>query len=192
MSGIQQPSRTAVFWFTGLPASGKTTLARALFAHLGERFAAGTCCILDADIERTHSDGVLYGLGWSQTDRRATVAALAHAATLVPVALVTLVTSTRWERDEAARHLGERLHLIHIDAPIILCRQRDALRENHAYRPSPPPDAPELSWAPPTSPALRLDTNRPLQQSAVELIDYAESVLTEPERISLPESAPGV
>jgi gluconate kinase len=177
MTSISLPPGTAVFWFVGLPASGKTTLARALHAHLGPHLAPGSVRLLDADVERADARGVLYGLGWSPSDRLATVTALAQAAELAPVSLVALVTSTAWERTAAQHLLGERLHLVHVDAPIALCRQRDTLRSTHAYRPDPPPDAPELSWATPVNPDLRLDSTKPAQESIAAVLAFATSVL---------------
>lgn len=186
MTSISLPPGTAVFWFVGLPASGKTTLARALHAHLGPQLAPGAVRLLDADVERADPRGVLYGLGWSPSDRLATVTALAQAAELVPVGLVTLVTSTAWERTAAQQLLGERLHLVHVDAPIALCRQRDTVRSTHAYRPDPPPDAPELSWVTPPNPALRLNSTKPAEWSIAELLAFAASALGLTESLTRP------
>jgi hypothetical protein len=191
MSGTDQPTRTAVFWFAGLPASGKTTLARALYAHLEDRLAAGTFRLLDADVERATPDGILHDLGWSPSERLATITALAQAAESVPVAVVTLVTSTAWERAAAQQILGARLHLVHVDAPIALCRERDALRSLHAYRPDPPPDAPELSWVPPVASALRLDSTQPTGECVAALLAYAAGVLGPVEPVTPPSPQAG-
>ena len=49
------------FWFTGLPCSGKTTIAKILYKKLTEQ--GRTITILDGDVVRTH---LSKGLGFSQ------------------------------------------------------------------------------------------------------------------------------
>ncbi|KQV20857.1 hypothetical protein ASE03_12855 [Kitasatospora sp. Root187] len=158
----------------GLPASGKTTLARRLLAHLHPGHG-DSCWLYDADEQR--SAGVLRDLGWSTEDRIATIQALAHAASQHPVGIVTLVTSTPAEQQLAADLLGERLRLIHVRAPQELRHARDALRASPAYRSTPAPDAPELSWTDPEHPALTLDTTVPISISANALCSFADGVL---------------
>ncbi|MEV7359317.1 adenylyl-sulfate kinase [Kitasatospora sp. NPDC091276] len=167
-----QPS--AVFWLLGLPASGKTTLARHLLDYLRtERDAE--CGLYDADVER--ATGVLQDLGWSPSDRIATIHALAHAASQHQVSIVTLVTSTKAERQLAADLLGDRLHLIHLHAPEPVRHARDALRTVRAYRTTPALDAPELSWSDPEQPALALDTTNPLSTTVNTLCTFAATTL---------------
>ncbi|MEV7776694.1 adenylyl-sulfate kinase [Kitasatospora sp. NPDC088351] len=163
-----------VFWLMGLPASGKSTLARSLLAYLQAEHSDG-CGLYDADEQRTI--GVLRGLGWSPEDRIATIQALAYAAGQHPIGIVTLVTSTPAERRIAAGLLGERLHLIHVRAPEDLRHARDALRASPAYRSSPAPDAPELSWTEPDQPALTLDTTVTLGASMKALCAFADSAV---------------
>ncbi|WP_369182869.1 adenylyl-sulfate kinase [Streptomyces sp. Y1] len=172
---MNQPRSSAVFWFLGLPASGKTTLARHLLAHLRTEHGAD-CGLYDADAER--ATGVLRDLGWSPSDRIATIHALARAASRHQVGIVTLVTSTEAERQLAADLLGERLHLIHVHAPERVRHARDALRTVRAYRTNPAPDAPELSWSDPELPALALDTTAPLSTSVKALCAFAATTLT--------------
>ncbi|QKW20528.1 adenylyl-sulfate kinase [Kitasatospora sp. NA04385] len=170
---MKHPPASAVFWLMGLPASGKTTLARRLLAHLQHEHR--DCVLYDADEQR--ATGILRDLGWSPEDRIATIEALAHAALRHPIGIVTLVTSTPAERQLAADLLGERLHLIHVRAPEQLRHARDALRPTPAYRPTPAPDAPELSWTDPEHPALTLDTTAPLGLSEKAICSFADNVL---------------
>ncbi|MFD5565015.1 adenylyl-sulfate kinase [Kitasatospora griseola] len=170
---MKHPPASTVFWLMGLPASGKTTLARRLLAHLQPEHPG--CGLYDADEQR--ATGVLRDLGWSPQDRVATIEALSHAAVRHPIGIVTLVTSTPTERRLAADLLGERLHLIHVRAPEELRHARDALRLSPAYRPTPAPDAPELSWTDPEHPALTLDTTAPLDASEATLFSFADNVL---------------
>ncbi|MEE1781686.1 adenylyl-sulfate kinase [Streptomyces sp. SP17BM10] len=171
---MNQPQSSTVFWLLGLPASGKTTLGRHLLDHLRTEHGAD-CGLYDADEQR--ATGVLQDLGWSPSDRIATIHALAHAASRHQVGIVTLVTSTEAERQLAADLLGERLHLIHVHAPEPLRHARDALRTNRAYRTNPAPDAPELSWSAPDQPALSLDTTAPLSTTMGALCAFAATAL---------------
>ncbi|WP_147409127.1 adenylyl-sulfate kinase [Kitasatospora xanthocidica] len=169
---MKHPPASTVFWLMGLPASGKTTLARRLLAHLQPEHPS--CVLYDADEQR--ATGVLRDLGWSPEDRVATVEALSHAAVQHPIGIVTLVTSTPAERWLAADLLGERLHLIHVRAPEELRHARDALRPSPAYRANPAPDAPELSWTEPEHPELTLDTTAPLAVSEKAICSFADSM----------------
>ncbi|WP_279616807.1 adenylyl-sulfate kinase [Streptomyces rubellomurinus] len=171
---MNQPRSSTVFWLFGLPASGKTTLARHLLDHLRAEHGAD-CGLYDADIER--ATGILRDLGWSPSDRIATIRALAHAASQHQVGIVTLVTSTEAERQLAADLLGERLHLIHVHAPEPVRHARDALRTVRAYRTNPAPDAPELTWSDPEQPALALDTTAPLSTTVNTLFTFAATTL---------------
>ncbi|MFD0404697.1 adenylyl-sulfate kinase [Kitasatospora sp. NPDC127116] len=170
---MNQIPASAVFWLMGLPASGKTTLARRLLAHLQPEHH--DCGLYDADEQR--ATGILRELGWSPEDRIATIEALSHAASQHFVGIVTLVTSTPTERRLAAVLLGRRLHLIHVRAPEELRYARDALRPSPAYRANPAPDAPELSWTEPEHPALTLNTTAPFNVSVKALCSFADNVL---------------
>ncbi len=171
---VNQLQPSAVFWLLGLPASGKTTLARHLLDYLRTEHDTD-CGLYDADVER--ATGVLQDLGWSPSDRIATIRALAHAARQHQVGIVTLVTSTKAERQLAADLLGERLHFIHVHAPEPARHARDALRTVRAYRTNPAPDAPELSWSDPEQPALSLDTTTPLSTTVNALCTFAATAL---------------
>lgn len=137
MSSQPDAHRTGsvVFWFTGLPASGKSTLARHLLGYLINQHSAD-CHLYDADVER--EQGVLLGLGWSAHDRIATVKALANAASNHRIALVTLVTPTAEEQQLAAQILGKGFHLIHVTAPADLAgseMQQDLCARTRVPRP---------------------------------------------------------
>ncbi|MFE6053072.1 adenylyl-sulfate kinase [Kitasatospora sp. NPDC056446] len=171
---MNQPRSSTIFWLLGLPASGKTTLARHLRDYLRAEHGAD-CELYDADVER--ATGVLQDLGWSPSDRIATIRALAHAAGRHQIGIVTLVTSTEAERKLAADLLGQRLHLIHVHAPEPVRHARDALRTVRGYRANPAPDAPELSWSDPEQPALALDTTAPLSTTVNALCIFAATAL---------------
>lgn len=111
------------FWFTGLPASGKTTLAGLLTQHLRkERMAVE---MLDGDGLRD----ILKTVGFSRDDRRRHVMSAAFTALLLNKHGVSVVASFvsphRAARDEARALIGAGFVEIYLDCPVNVCIQRD-------------------------------------------------------------------
>ena len=119
--------RGATVWFTGLPASGKSTIAAALEARL---VAAGVARLpLDGDNLRHGLNG---DLGFSAEDRAENVRRTAEAARLLAdagtVALVSLVSPYEADRERArAIHDGDGLPFLEVfvDTPLEECERRD-------------------------------------------------------------------
>ncbi len=120
-----------VVWFTGLPCSGKSTLAEALKERLGDRnYKYGSPSyvrILDGDFLRK---GICADLGFSRKDRDENVrrvalmaAELADAGAIV---LVALVSPYRTARDNAREIIGpDRFVEIFVDCGLQECINRD-------------------------------------------------------------------
>jgi len=114
-----------VVWFTGLPSSGKSTLARETLRRL--RAAGESSCLLDGDEVRAclHPPP---GYGpESRTKFYTTLASL--AALLSRQSLVVLVAATahrRADRESARRLADDRWIEVFIDTPLAICEQRDA------------------------------------------------------------------
>jgi adenylyl-sulfate kinase len=119
--------RGATVWLTGLPASGKSTLAKALEQRL---IAAGRLAYrLDGDNLR---HGLCGDLGFSPEDREENIRRTAQVARLLAdagaIAIVALVSPF-----EASRSLARQLHQddglrfyeIFIDTPLEVCEERD-------------------------------------------------------------------
>src|SRR4051795_12306711 len=119
--------RGATVWLTGLPASGKSTIAVAVERALVEsgRFAY----LLDGDNLR---HGLSGDLGFDPASRTENVRRVAHVARLFAdagaVALVSLVSPFRDDR-LAARRLHEAAGLeffeVFVDTPVEECARRD-------------------------------------------------------------------
>jgi adenylylsulfate kinase len=125
---MSEPSRRAsegsVVWITGLPSSGKSTLAAAVHAEL---VAIGApTCTLDGDAVRA---ALVPQPGYSARDRDAFYATLAHlAALLAAQGLTVLVPATahRAAYRADARAWAPRFVEVHVRTPAAECRRRDA------------------------------------------------------------------
>lgn len=113
----------AVVWFTGLPASGKTTLARRVRDVLRE--IGMPVCILDGDEVR---DAIRPRPGYSPRERADVYETISNlAALLANQDLVVLVPATAHRRvyREHARSIAPRFFEIHIATPRAQCAQQD-------------------------------------------------------------------
>jgi bifunctional enzyme CysN/CysC len=117
----------ATVWLTGLPASGKSTIASALEQHL---VANGhTAYRLDGDNLRHGLNG---NLGFSAEDRAENVRRTAHVARLFAdagtIAIASLVSPYQSDR-AAARASHDELELdfieVFVDTPLEECERRD-------------------------------------------------------------------
>jgi adenylyl-sulfate kinase len=117
----------ATVWFTGLPASGKSTIAAGLEAHLLSQ--GRSAYVLDGDNLRHGLNG---DLGFSAEDRAENVRRTAEVSALLAdagvVVLVALVSPYRADR-AAARAAHERRELpfveVHVATPLEECERRD-------------------------------------------------------------------
>src|SRR5690606_1921745 len=113
------------FWFTGLPASGKSTLARAFERYI---FDSGLPVFrLDGDTMRT---GLNADLGFSRADRQENIRRLTHVARLFNEAgvhcIVCAISPYEADRAAARRVIGEdAFKLIWISTPLETCEVRD-------------------------------------------------------------------
>lgn len=114
-----------VVWFTGLPSSGKTTLARETFRVL--RAGDEPCCLLDGDeVRECLHPPPGYGAE-SRTDFYRTLAALAVLLSRQGLAVLVAATAHRRADRETARGLAdERFMEVFVDTPLDVCEKRDA------------------------------------------------------------------
>ena len=117
----------AVVWMTGLPASGKSSIAHAVEESLLRE--GRSAFVLDGDNLRHGLNG---DLGFSDDDRAENVRRTAHAARLLAeagtVAIVSLVSPFAADRDRA-RELVEAedlpFHEVWVSTPVEECERRD-------------------------------------------------------------------
>ena len=110
-------------WFTGLPSSGKSTLARLLQQTLDEIGIASE--ILDGDEIRQR---LTKGLGFSKEDRDENIRRIAYVSKLITrvggVAIVAAISPYQELRDRARIEIGEFVE-VYVQCPLQICMQRD-------------------------------------------------------------------
>jgi adenylylsulfate kinase len=110
-------------WLTGLPSSGKTTIADQVCAILRTREKRVE--VLDGDSLRTT---LSKGLGFSKEDRYENIRRIAFVAELLArngvIVLVAAISPYRELRAEIRQKLGDFVE-VYVNAPIDVCEQRD-------------------------------------------------------------------
>ena len=117
--------RSFTVWFTGLPASGKSTVAVHLEKKLHD-FGLHTY-ILDGDNVR---HGLNKDLGFSPEDREENIRRLAEVAKLLRdtgvINLTAFISPYRKERDFARSLAGDDDFIeVFVDCPLEICEERD-------------------------------------------------------------------
>jgi bifunctional enzyme CysN/CysC len=152
--------RPATLLLTGLTGAGKSTIAYALERRLFEQGRA--CTVLDGENMRL---GISKDLGFSAEERSenlrraAEVAKLMNGAGLICIA--SFVAPSEAVRQRAAAELGDgNLLVVHVDAPVELCRERDRRGQYTAADSGEIANFPGVSapYEPPSAPDLVLDT----------------------------------
>ncbi|MCW2691216.1 MAG: adenylylsulfate kinase / sulfate adenylyltransferase subunit 1 [Mycobacterium sp.] len=154
--------RGATIWFTGLPASGKSTIAVAVERALVE--SGQVAYLLDGDNLR---HGLSDDLGFSPGDRAENIRRVGHLTRLLAdagvVALASLVSPLKSDR-EIARTLSDAAKLpfieVYVSTSLAECEKRDpkglyARARAGELKGLTGVDAP---YEPPTDPDLALDT----------------------------------
>jgi adenylylsulfate kinase-like enzyme len=161
----------AIFWLTGMPCSGKTTVGRALVERLGD--VGRVACLIDGDVVRRGE--LSRGLGFSAADRRENVRRVADVADRLArdVDVVVAMVSPTEQIREPARALPG-LVMVGLHCPPQVARQRDF---KGVYRRA--WDA--ASYEPPTPADSIIDTSRASVAQCVDQVLRAA-------RIADPES----
>ncbi|MFI1161509.1 adenylyl-sulfate kinase [Streptomyces sioyaensis] len=152
--GLRCGCAGATVWFTGLPGSGKTAVARALAGTLRAR--RHRVELLDGDARHAT---LPTGPTRDDPGRHAERTGLA-AEVLARNGFLTLVSATAPGADSRAtvrrRHeaTGTPYVEIHLDAPRSVCAERRSAREEAG------PAVGDATYEPPAHPDLRLSTHR--------------------------------
>ncbi|MDF2958036.1 MAG: Adenylylsulfate kinase [Candidatus Alkanophagales archaeon MCA70_species_1] len=115
--------RGFTLWFTGLPCSGKTTLADAVAEELRRRGLRVER--LDGDVVRRT---LSRDLGFSREDREENIRRVAFVAKLLTrngvAVLTSFVSPYRKMREEARKEIGDFVE-VYVKCPLEVCMQRD-------------------------------------------------------------------
>ena len=117
--------RPFVLWFTGLSASGKTTLAGLLQKELAK--SGFRCFVLDGDRLRS---GLCSDLGFSPQDRAENLRRAGEVARLLVDAGLVVIAAfiSPYEADRArvrTQFEKNQFYEIFLECPVEVCRQRD-------------------------------------------------------------------
>jgi len=111
-----------VIWFTGLPGSGKTTLA--LEVHRKLVSAGHVTEHLDGDVIRT----ILTKPGFSRNERNAHIESIGFLASRLEahgVSVVASLISPYAESREKVKSLCQNFLEVYVDTPLDICKARD-------------------------------------------------------------------
>jgi bifunctional enzyme CysN/CysC len=168
--------RSGVLWFTGLPGSGKTTLAYELERHLFYKGLHVT--VLDGDNLR---HGLNADLGFSAEDRAENIRRAGDVAMLFAQAGVLVITAFispyRADRDRIREAHPNLFHEVHLAATTEECEARDPKGHYAKARAGKIADFTGVSapYEAPQTPEIVLQTgSEPVSQSLAKLIDYVE------------------
>jgi adenylyl-sulfate kinase len=121
----KESDRGKVVWFTGLPSSGKTTLASHLKVKLEKQGLQ--VYLLDGDVLRT---GLNSDLGFSEKDRSENIRRAAEVAKILAdvgfIVLATFISPFAADRLRAKQIIGkDHFKEIYVRCPLAVCEQRD-------------------------------------------------------------------
>ena len=154
-------------WFTGLPSSGKSTIARGVEEILHRRGLPVE--LLDGEEVR---QSLSRGLGFSRADREEHVRRIGYVAKLLSrngvIAICAAVSPYRATRDEIRRHVTNFVE-IYVDCPVAVAERRDTEGLYARARAGEIDDFTGVSdpYEPPRHPELRLDTSTTSVEASV-------------------------
>ncbi len=181
----QYGHRGAILWFTGLSASGKSSLAAQLEWHLHRRGMA--TFILDGDNLR---HGLSSDLKFSPADRKENIRRASEAAKLLAEAGLVVICSfispyredRRLVRESCARE-GIAFAEVYVNAPVEVCEERDPKGLYKKARAGEIPNFTGITapYEPPANPELELRTAEQSWEECMSLLcEFTEGFAARP------------
>jgi len=165
-----------VLWFTGLSASGKSTVARRVEQLLLERGVF--TYVLDGDNIR---HGLNRDLGFSPRDREENIRRIGEVAALFAdagvVAMTAFISPYRADRDLARSKVKPgRFFEVFMDIPVEVCETRDPKGLYQKAREGKIPEFTGISapYEEPLAPELRLTAGLDVEASAMTVLAFLE------------------
>jgi len=171
-----------VLWFTGLPGSGKSTIAR-----LAQKKLFDLGCqvfVLDGDNIR---QGLSRDLGFSAEERSENIRRVSEAASLFAqsgmIVITAFIAPYDEDREKARATLPENFHIVYVKALVDTCEKRDPKKLYEQARKGKIKDFTGVSapYEEPQMPDLVLDTEHASAQACADaLVLYITHHLIEP------------
>jgi len=169
--------RGVVLWFTGLPGSGKSTIANEV-AHMLHRRGHLTY-VLDGDNIR---HGLNKDLGFSPEDREENIRRIGEVANLFAdagvITMTAFISPYRRDRERVRRLLGDgRFIEIYVNCPLEVCERRDPKGMYAKARRGEIPEFTGISapYEPPENPEIELRTDSmSVEECAERVVEYLE------------------
>lgn len=168
--------KSLVLWFTGLSASGKSTLAQAVQTILFERGCK--TYVLDGDNVR---HGLNKDLGFSPEDREQNIRRIGEVSKLFCdagiIVLTAFISPYRADRDKARAINGDSFVEVYVKCDLGVCEERDPKGLYKKARAGQIPEFTGISapYEAPEKPELVVDTAlENLEESAARVVAYLE------------------
>ncbi len=168
--------RSLVLWFTGLSASGKSTLAQAVQTILFER--GSKTYVLDGDNVR---HGLNKDLGFSPADREENIRRIGEVSKLFSdagiIVLTAFISPYRADRDKARAINGDSFVEVYVQCDLGVCEERDPKGLYKKARAGQIPEFTGISapYEAPENAELVIDTSaETLEESAAKVVAYLE------------------
>jgi adenylylsulfate kinase len=117
-------AKGTTIWFTGLPSSGKSTIAHNVEKLLREK--GHKVEVFDGDVIRKN---LCSDLGFSKEDRDTNIKRIAFVCKLMTrndvVAIAAAISPYRETRDYARAEVGKDFLEVYVRAPLSVCKERD-------------------------------------------------------------------
>jgi len=167
----------AVLWFTGLSASGKSTLAQAVQAVLFEHGCQAY--VLDGDNIR---HGLNKDLGFSPEDREENIRRIGEVAALFldagMIVSTAFISPYRADRDKARALCGDKFIEVYVHCPVEVCEKRDPKGLYQKAREGKIPEFTGVSapYEAPEHPELLINAaERSIEECVGDVIEYLQS-----------------
>jgi len=161
-----------VLWVTGLPCSGKTTLADTVAEKLSHN---------GLKIERLDGEQIrnlFPKAGYSKTERNTHIQRVGHLASILSrngtVVVASFVSPYREARN-FVRDLCPKFIEVFLDTPLAVCEKRDTKNLYEQARKGEIPNFTGITdpYEPPQRPEITVDTaNQPVEQTADTILQY--------------------